>query len=172
MTEKTILVPGLVLNYEGEFSMKSIEAVIKKYMSTTHYTLEDVSHDLSVAEDYKDETVSYLYTAVPQEQDLCKLSIKCECTSIKPLLKKTPYGEVMTTTGKVKITFRATTYGNWGEHKQTEPIWFFIWEMIARFIWSGGHHQMGLEMKRYCYQLYDEIYGLLYAKQLAEAKHA
>jgi len=161
MTEKTVVVPSLVLSYTGVFSIRNIEDTIRNYMVKTNYVLADVSHDISVKDKEKHQSITFFYTHDPHTQEQCRLRIVVSAQGIIPHVHRSSNSVEQLYEGSLQITMRATTYSNADDHKQHKPISYALKTLFGKFVYSEGHHEIGHEMKKYCYDLYDQIYGLV-----------
>ncbi len=161
MTEKTIVVPSLVLTYSGVFSLKAIEDTVRQYMSKTHYTLADVSHDMVTREKNKDQTITFFYTHHPHTQEECRMRVIVSAQNVVPHIKRCSVGVSQLLEGELRVTMRATTYSNADEHKQHKKISYPLWILFKKFVYDSGTDEIGIEMKKYCYDIYDQIYGLV-----------
>ncbi len=172
MTEKTVVVPSLALTYKGKFSLRAIEDVIRAYMRTTPYELADISHDISVVDNSKRQTIHFLFTRHPHNQEMCKLLVSVTAENAIVIIQKMPSGVHEFFDGVLKINMRATTYSNADEHKQTKALSYALSTLFRRFVYDSGTSIIGTEMKKYCYDLYDQLYGLVNMGKTPEGIHA
>lgn len=172
MTEKTIVVPSLVLTYSGVFSLKSIEDTIRQYMGKTDYALADVSHDMSTREKNKDHTVTFFYTHHPHTQEECRMRVIVSAQNVVPHIRRGTTEISQLFEGDLKVTMRATTYSNADDHKQHKKISYALWTLFKKFVYDAGTDEIGFEMKKYCYDLYDQIYGLVNVGKKPEGVNA
>jgi len=161
MTEKTIIVPSLGLTYQGRFSLSAIEDVIKKYMHTTEYELTDVSHDMTVREHNKNHTMTFMFTHHPYTQEECRLRISITAENSNVVSQKMPSGVHEFYDGTLKVAMRATTYSNADDYKHTKALPYVVSTLFRKYVFDTGNNDVGNEMKKYCYDLYDQIYGLV-----------
>ena len=172
MTEKTLVVPSLVLNYTGQFSLRDIEDVIRRYMSKTTYALIDVSHDISVQEHSKSHTLKFFFMYEPHVLEECQMRVIVSAQNVKPIIREINGHSSQLLEGELVITMRARTYSNADEHKTLKPVSYALWTLFRKFLFDAGTTEIGLEMKKYCYDLYDEIYGLLHMGEKPEGNNA
>lgn len=172
MTEKSVIVPSLVLTYSGVFSLSKIEDTIKAYMSKTNYVLEDVSHDIAVKEKEKNQSITFLFTFEPHTQEQCRLQITVSAIHIVPLIHRGSNTIEQLYEGDLKINMRATTYSNADEHKQHKKVEFALGTLFRKFVFDSEKNETGAEMKKFCYDIYDQIYGLVHMGKRPEGYNA